>query len=117
MMREQPKDDLGRFALKGDEPLSKKVVGVRLQESIYERLLQLAQEQSKSPGEILRELATAALTQSQSQPGGVSEGRLEKTRDRVLKRLKLGKQAPGYKAAVKALDMMIDELNHAPTNE
>jgi len=112
MIRDQPKDELGRFAPKGDEPLSKKVVGVRLPQSIYERLQQLAEQQSKSPGEVLRGLAVAALTQSHSQPSGVSEGRLEKTRDRVLSKLKLGKQAPGYKAAVKALNMLIDELSH-----
>jgi predicted DNA-binding protein len=120
MIRDQPKDDLGRFVSPYDEPLSKKVVGVRLPQSIYERLQQLASEQSQSPGEVLRELAVAALTQSHSQPSGVSEGRLEKTRDseallrsadRVLKRLKLGKQASGYKAAVKALNMMISELS------
>jgi len=112
MMRDQPKDELGRFAPKGDEPLSKKVVGVRLPQSIYERLQQLASEQSQSPGEVLRGLAVAALTQSKSQLSGVSEGRLERMRDRVLLRLKLGKQASGYKAAVKALNMMIDELDH-----
>ncbi|MFP5274079.1 hypothetical protein [Coleofasciculus sp.] len=111
MIRDQPKDELGRFAPKGDEPLSKKVVGVRLPQSIYERLQQLAEEQSQSPGEVLRGLAVTVLTQSKSQHGGVSEGRLEKTRDSVLKRLKLGKQASGYKAAVKALNMMIDELS------
>ena len=115
MMRDQPKDELGRFISPYSEPLSKKIVGVRLPESIYERLLELASQQSKSPGEILRGLTVTALTQSR-QPGRVSED-LEKTRDRVLKRLKLGKQAPGYKAAVKALDMMIDELDHAPTND
>jgi predicted transcriptional regulator len=112
MIRDQPKDDLGRFVSPYDEPLSKKVVGVRLPQSIYERLQQLALQQSKSPGEILRELAVTALTQEKSQHRGVSEGRLEKTRDSVLKRLKLGKQASGYKAAVKALNMMIDELSH-----
>jgi len=120
IMRDQPKDELGRFVSPYDEPLSKKVVGVRLPQSIYERLLQLALQQSKSPGEVLRGLAVTALTQSKSQHRGVSEGRLEKTRDseallrstdRVLKRLKLGKQASGYKAAVKALNMMIEELS------
>lgn len=35
---------------------------------------------------------------------------LEAMRDRILKDLKLGRQAPGYKAAVKALDRFIDEL-------
>jgi len=42
----------------------------------------------------------------------LSQSELDPIRDRVLLRLKLGKQAPGYKAAVKALNMMIDELSH-----
>jgi hypothetical protein len=32
------------------------------------------------------------------------------TRERILSGLKLGKQAPGYEAAFKALDRFIDEL-------
>ncbi len=35
---------------------------------------------------------------------------LEEIRDRVLKSLKLGTQAPGYKVARKALDQFIREL-------
>ncbi len=35
---------------------------------------------------------------------------LETVRARILSGLKLGKQAPGYKAAVKALDCFIAEL-------
>jgi len=34
-------------------------------------------------------------------------------RDKVLASLKLGKQAPGYKAAVKALDRFIAEMGHS----
>ncbi len=37
---------------------------------------------------------------------------LEALRDRVLSNLKLGKQAPGYKAAQKALNRFIAELTH-----
>ncbi len=37
---------------------------------------------------------------------------LEALRDRVLFDLKLGKQAPGYKAAQKALNRFIAELTH-----
>lgn len=36
---------------------------------------------------------------------------LETLRDRVLFELKLGKQAPGYKAALKALNLFIAELS------
>lgn len=35
---------------------------------------------------------------------------LQAMRDRILSDLKLGKLAPGYKAAVKALDRLIVEL-------
>ena len=106
IMRDQPKDELGRFAPKGDEPLSKKVVGIRLPQSIDEHLQQLAQQQSKSPGEILRELAITVLTQSDNQPRRVPEDNLEKTRDRVLSKLKLGKQSQG----AKAINQFIKEL-------
>lgn len=36
---------------------------------------------------------------------------LETLRDRVFSELKLGKQAPGYKAALKALNLFIAELS------
>lgn len=39
---------------------------------------------------------------------------LEAMRDRILSDLKLGKQAPGYKAAAKALDRFITELQTTP---
>jgi predicted DNA-binding protein len=106
MMREQPKDEFGRFAPKGDEPLSKKVVGIRLPQSIYERLQQLASQQSKSPGEILRELAIAVLTQEDSQPQNISEDTLKQIRDTVLSKLRLGKQSQG----AKAINQFIKEL-------
>lgn len=42
---------------------------------------------------------------------------LETLRDQVLVQLKLGKQAPGYKAALKALNHFIAELTHQDTQE
>lgn len=42
---------------------------------------------------------------------------LETLRDQVLVQLKLGKQAPGYKAALKALNHFIAELTHQYTQE
>ena len=47
------------------------------------------------------------LTQHQEEP----LPDLEALRDRILKSLKLGTQAPGYKAAKKALDQFINELD------
>lgn len=105
-MRDQPKDELGRFISPYSEPLSKKIVGVRLPKSIYERLLELASQQSKSPGEILRELAVTVLTQSDSQPQNISEDTLKQIRDTVLSKLKLGKQSQG----AKAINQFIKEL-------
>ncbi len=42
---------------------------------------------------------------------------LDELRDRTLNSLKLGKQAPGYKAAAKALDRFIQDLNHDQNNQ
>lgn len=42
---------------------------------------------------------------------------LETLRDQVLVQLKLGKQAPGYKAALKALNHFIAALTHQDTQE
>lgn len=43
-------------------------------------------------------------------PSELSPTDLNELRERVLAGLKLGKQAPGYKAAVKALDSFIQQL-------
>ncbi len=53
-----------------------------------------------------QELAICKASQSQ-QPD------LEAIRDRVLAGLKLGKQAPGYKSAIKALNDFISRLKQA----
>ena len=48
------------------------------------------------------------LDQSKAnEPAGTDPPDLQAMRDRVLSDLKLGKQAPGYKAATKALDRLI----------
>ena len=53
----------------------------------------------------------AAVSQKQSQPEKeLSHPDYQAIRDRALASLKLGKQAPGYKSAVKALDRFIAEL-------
>lgn len=70
------------------------------------------------PSEKLEELTReneelkAALNQLQSQLQKESEKRqdYQVIRDKVLTSLKLGKQAPGYKSAVKALDLFIAEM-------
>ncbi|BAB77507.1 hypothetical protein ACN23B_30915 (plasmid) [Anabaena sp. FACHB-709] len=45
-----------------------------------------------------------------NQETGLSVASLEILRDRILSELKLGKQAPGYKTAQKALNRFISEL-------
>lgn len=53
----------------------------------------------------------AALSQLQSQRQKESESLdYQVIRNKVLNSLKLGKQAPGYKSAVKALDGFIEEI-------
>lgn len=47
----------------------------------------------------------------------LSVATLETLRDQVLRQLKLGKQAPGYKAALKALNHFIAALTHQYTQE
>lgn len=49
-------------------------------------------------------------TRSQSTNPTVELSDLTKIRDRTLAELKLGRQAPGYKAAQKALDSFIKQL-------
>ena len=71
-----------------------------------------------NPSEKLAELSReneelkAQLTQLQSQLPKEPEQSLDyqAIRDKVLSSLKLGKQAPGYKSAVKALDRFIAEV-------
>lgn len=64
--------------------------------------------------ELIRENSElkAALSQAHTQPKKESSERqdYQAIRDKVLTSLKLGKQAPGYKSAVKALDRFIAEL-------
>ncbi|MCL1475697.1 hypothetical protein [Argonema antarcticum] len=56
--------------------------------------------------------ALAKIAQMQAeQADAVKQGELEEIRDRTLASLRLGKQAPGYKAAKLALDKFIEELN------
>jgi hypothetical protein len=62
-------------------------------------LEQLRQERDR----LALELAASQASQ-QPQPQQID---LEAIRDRVLAELKLGKQAPGYKGAVKALNRLI----------
>ena len=63
-------------------------------------------QQLKAENESLRqELANVKHNARQQPPD------LEAMRDRILKSLKLGTQAPGYKAARKALDQFIKEIS------
>jgi hypothetical protein len=59
--------------------------------------------------------ARSAIAKNAPQPianqeTGLSVASLEILRDRILSELKLGKQAPGYKTAQKALNRFISEL-------
>jgi hypothetical protein len=67
-------------------------------QQLESEIQQLRQERDR----IAQELAACQASQPQPQPVD-----LEAIRDRVLAELKLGKQAPGYKGAVKALNRLI----------
>ena len=60
----------------------------------------------------MREEVERLITENETlkQSTGQELPDLEEIRDRVLKSLKLGTQAPGYKIARKALDQFIREL-------
>lgn len=64
-------------------------------------------ERLKVENEVLRR-QLEELRQHQGEP----PPDLEALRDRILKNLKLGTQAPGYKAVRKALDQFIRELTN-----
>jgi arsenate reductase-like glutaredoxin family protein len=76
--------------------------------------LKSAHQPSQKLEELTRENEElkATLNQLQSQLQKESEQRLDYQviRDKVLNSLKLGKQAPGYKNAVKVLDRFIAEM-------
>jgi len=74
-----------------------------------QRQRQLNQQLSEQVAEIPTQQRVQQPTQPDLEAVRDSEALLAK-RDRVLADLKLGKQAPGYKAAVKALDRFIKEV-------
>ena len=51
----------GKFGIKGQEPLGKKVVGFRLPESIDKKLELIAQEQNLSKNELAKQILIQAL--------------------------------------------------------
>ena len=73
-----------------------------------------ADNHSEKLAELIREneelKATLSQLQTQLQNDSEKGGDYQVIRDKVLSSLKLGKQAPGYKSAVKALDRFIAEI-------
>ncbi len=61
MLGTQPKDELGRFASPNDEPLSKKVIGVRFPLRADETIRALAKVRGKPPSELVREATMQTL--------------------------------------------------------
>lgn len=58
------------------------------------------------------ESSLASVKPNQEEPRTRSLPDLDAIANRILKNLKLGTQAPGYKAARKALDLFIGDLTH-----
>lgn len=85
-----------------------------LEERNHELRVKVGEERSKK-NELAREVAErdrtiAQLRRELAAARNLSPEELEKLRDRTLASLRLGKQAPGYKAAKQALDEFIDQL-------
>jgi metal-responsive CopG/Arc/MetJ family transcriptional regulator len=74
-----------------------------MQDTVLQRLTKLEAELMGESSASRAE--NSALRQQQGQSPD-----LDAVRDRILSELKLGRQAPGYKAAAKALDRFINEL-------
>lgn len=72
--------------------------------------LKPADNLSQKVAELIRENEKLKAEQSQLQKESEKRRDYQSIRDKVLHSLKLGKQAPGYKRAVKALDRFIAEI-------
>lgn len=72
--------------------------------------LEVTDQPSEKLAELTRENEELKAELSQLQQESQKRQDYEVIRDKVLNSLKLGKQAPGYKSAVKALDRFIAEL-------
>ena len=56
----QPRFD-GKFGVKGNEPLAKKVIGFRLPESLDQKLELMSQQQNLSKNELAKQLLSEIL--------------------------------------------------------
>lgn len=72
--------------------------------------LEVTDHPSEKLAELTRENEELKTELSQLQKESQKRQDYEVIRDKVLNSLKLGKQAPGYKSAVKALDRFIAEI-------
>ncbi|MFL9458134.1 hypothetical protein AB0758_44815 [Tolypothrix bouteillei VB521301_2] len=119
------RDIQGKFALKSDD--YRQVRSLRLTDETWKALGMAAECLGMSRSDYLEQLmrenaspsitrkkepidrALATVVEPTTTPQQVAT--LETLRDQVLQRLKLGKQAPGYKAALKALNDFIAALS------
>ncbi|KYC42945.1 hypothetical protein WA1_10915 [Scytonema hofmannii PCC 7110] len=119
------RDIQGKFALKNDD--YRQVRSVRLTDETWKIMGIEAECLGMSRADYLEQLmrgnvspsitrkkepidrALATFVEPTTTPQQVAT--LETLRDQVLRRLKLGKQAPGYKAALKALNDFIAALS------
>lgn len=125
------RDIQGKFALKDDD--YRQVRSLRVTDETWKALgiaaecfgmtradyLEQVMRDNASPSIIWtlepRHQAQTTVAELATRPRSVAI--LETLRDQVLVQLKLGKQAPGYKAALKALNHFIAALTHQDTQE
>lgn len=88
---------------------------IRAENELQPRITRQSEFHQTSDTAIAFGTARSAIAKNAPQPianqeTGLSVASLEILRDRILSELKLGKQAPGYKTAQKALNRFISEL-------
>lgn len=114
-MAERCRNTSGKFTQKSDE--ARKVRSIRLTDGAWDELGRMAGEQDITRADLIEQLIEKGLSRylgselsSETQPKPDCSD-LELKRDSALASLKLGSQAPQYKAARKALDRFIKMLN------
>lgn len=115
-MNKQERNKSGKFLPKSEE--MRKVRSIRLTDSTWEKLGDLANERSITRADLLEEWMFDGITAEQDNLSKESADLLDLTeiRDLFLSSLKVGSQSPKYKNAVKCLKEFIPFLENKLRN-
>lgn len=117
-MNKQERNKLGKFLPKSEE--MRKVRSIRLTDSTWEKLGKLANERSITRADLLEEWMIDGIAAKQDNSSKELVGDLldlTEIRDLFLSSLKVGKQSPIYKNAVKCLKEFIPFLENKLKND